>query len=1293
LLIDPAQPASAAVSSTWSATGSMTVVRSYYTATLLLSGKVLVAGGIGGGPSGLSASAEIYDPAAGTWSATGSMTAPRSAHTATLLPSGKVLVVGGLGSAVFPPVPVASAELYDPVAGTWSATGSMTAARTFHTATLLTSGKVLVAGGDSTGFQGSVMASAELYDPAAGAWSATGSMATVREVATALLLPSGKVLVAGGSDNLGLPLALAELYDPVAGTWGATGSMANVRAAHTATILSSGNVLVAGGEGSASVPVASAELYDPNAGTWSATGSMTAARLFHTATILPSGNVLAAGGTSVGVLGTGADVPVASAELYNPVVGTWSATGSMTAARELHTATLLRSGVVLVAGGGGSARLPLASAELYLLGPLALSVTGPASLAVSGSDYSPNPFTVSAVIQNNGAAPAHGVTLTLAIPQGLTLVAGQSATQSFGDLAVGAMANATWSVVAAPQTSTTTLTYSVTASATNTQSNVVNRDVIVPDLLAGAHRPVIYVPGFGGSELYGVNGGSVTVKNSVGIPIIVSYKPGEVIWLNGPQLLSVDPSCLDCNGEYFNLLQFNAQGLPVVTDIQPNGQLVTSPSGFPLLSGGYAGVQAAFEGHGYKLAKDLFFFTYDFRFGAETFAGRLDQLVAQAMALNHSDGVDIVAHSFGNLVTRSWLLTGTHRSSLKHYVALGAPELGTPKGTFAALGGLCLTDFPCELPAPVIKNLVETFPAGADVGVSKSYYTVYRGQDKQHPLPYVDYRSNPAGDFTNYAGLRQTLTSSGVTEAALASAEAFRASDLSWPAAIPAGAKVSLMSGTGHCTIGQISAHDHQFPPFFGPHTTTFDYAEVNGDATVVEESSSLNNGQIGNLPVYYRVADHDQMARQPAILDDAIALLQDQAISHGSRQAPKCRIVALHSPMEMLLTDPSGLRLGGLDAHTSHQEVPSAQFGRFADMKLATLETASRFRVDVKGTGIGDSTLDIRSIGLNGVVDAIIFRHLTTTPATTGSFTYDSGTGVASNLTLDVNGNGKNIQTIAPILLSGSAVDDTTPPTITITSPAVGQALVGEAPIGWTASDAGSGVSLSMAVIDANATSGQNQGENSDNRHRIVLNQPGSVTLAPGSHILDVYAEDKAGNSATAHRDFTVDAFKWRHAGGGEDDNASGAGSAIHVQFVVTNPDGRFVADPTVVVDLLDAHGSVVATGSVEIQDHEYRATIQTRGLAPGSYLVRARFNSSLLVGTEFAPGVTPIPTPSPSPTASPTPSPSSAPAASPSAPSQLANAGGAPPRLPGAPLLLGLLGILGVLLAALGRLRARST
>jgi hypothetical protein len=142
------------------------MAREFHTATLLPNGKVLIAGGFA---QSIWASAELYDPVSGTFTPTGAMTTPRWDHTATLLPSGKVLIAGGR---VDPSgAPQASAELYDPASGTFSATGPMTAARIRQTATLLNNGKVLIAGGDYPYLQ-----TAEIYDPSTEIFTPTGDM-------------------------------------------------------------------------------------------------------------------------------------------------------------------------------------------------------------------------------------------------------------------------------------------------------------------------------------------------------------------------------------------------------------------------------------------------------------------------------------------------------------------------------------------------------------------------------------------------------------------------------------------------------------------------------------------------------------------------------------------------------------------------------------------------------------------------------------------------------------------------------------------------------------------------------------------------------------------------------------------------------------------------------------------------------------------------------------------------------------------------------------------------------------
>lgn len=343
--LQPVPPTAPAALGTWAGTGNMITPTYLARAILLSDGTVLVAGGSVG--TEVRSSAERFDPVSGSWTATGRMHQARAGHSATLLPNGTVLVAGGyLTSRTQPEQMLASAELYDPAAGTWTLTGDMNQARAGHTATPLPDGRVLVAGGPGN--------TAELFDPVTGTWAAIADMTDARAGHTATLLPDGRVLMAGGTS--------AELYDPITDSWTATGDLNEGYYGHTATLLANGLVLIAGGDvprGPGARAWPHAALYDPALGTWTVTASMITPRLVFAATLLPDGRVLVTGGRENGA---GNSPLIGEAELYDPATGTWTATASMRQARSGHTATLLPDGRVLVSGGDGALSI---SAEIY----------------------------------------------------------------------------------------------------------------------------------------------------------------------------------------------------------------------------------------------------------------------------------------------------------------------------------------------------------------------------------------------------------------------------------------------------------------------------------------------------------------------------------------------------------------------------------------------------------------------------------------------------------------------------------------------------------------------------------------------------------------------------------------------------------------------------------------------------------------------------------------------------------------------------------------------------------------
>jgi len=337
--------------------GTMTITyqsfvgRYQHTGTLTTSGDSDFVGGRG--PSGALSNGGfridgVVIPEFGDFTGiSGTMSTARAYHTATLLPSGSILVAGGQSA---PNAPLATATVFSPTTGVFTPTPStMSLSRSNHTATLLTNGRVLIAGGFTNQTSTAPTNVAEIYYPNTQLFVPTASMTYARGNHTATLMPDGSVIVLGGNSSSGGYLNTVEQYSPNAVTWTTLNPMPVALSNQTATLLTNGDILVIGGK-TASGPSNAAYLFNPTADTWTTLASMPTALYDHTATLMFDGRVLVAGGND----GLGSTYV---SYIYNPGSNTWAATCSgncLTQARSGHTATLLPNNTVMITGGIGN---------------------------------------------------------------------------------------------------------------------------------------------------------------------------------------------------------------------------------------------------------------------------------------------------------------------------------------------------------------------------------------------------------------------------------------------------------------------------------------------------------------------------------------------------------------------------------------------------------------------------------------------------------------------------------------------------------------------------------------------------------------------------------------------------------------------------------------------------------------------------------------------------------------------------------------------------------------------------
>lgn len=372
--------------------GAMTARFTEREAVLLADGRVLATGGYNcvNGTCTPQGGCEIYDPAQQTWRATGSFSVARGNHALIRLADGRVIAIGGR----IPTGWTSATEIFDPATGLWTAGPRMREPRYLHRAVLLPGGRVLVTGGRSLNVPGGLsqpVATAELLDTKATAWSDAAAMSGPRFDHALTLLADGRVLAASGFRQTDSVKILAapnvEVYDPAANAWTTVGQLASPRTVATSIALPDGRVLITGGINEADGVEKSTDIYHPD-GRLTRGPDLLTPRAYHTATVLPSGRVLIAAGYDTFV---DTDPPIASSEFFDAERNVWVAGPALGEPRAIHAAVLLRNGQWLQIGGYGTGSAGLASTELLAAAPASgEAVTVPVASYADNSTLAPD---------------------------------------------------------------------------------------------------------------------------------------------------------------------------------------------------------------------------------------------------------------------------------------------------------------------------------------------------------------------------------------------------------------------------------------------------------------------------------------------------------------------------------------------------------------------------------------------------------------------------------------------------------------------------------------------------------------------------------------------------------------------------------------------------------------------------------------------------------------------------------------------------------------------------------------
>ncbi len=644
---------------------------------------------------------------------------------------------------------------------------------------------------------------------------------------------------------------------------------------------------------------------------------------------------------------------------------------------------------------------------------------------------------------------------------------------------------------------------------------LVNINAPDPSPTPAPKTPLILIPGIGGSELK-VNEDTIWSKDDGHGGIFYhTYIKDEKVWVNEREAAAIG------DDDYFDVLKMKADGINSEANLGLTGNLY---------SGAYQQTINFFTSNGYTLDKDLFIFPYDWRKDISLTSSLLDTKINQIKSQSGGAKVDIVAHSMGGLVARSYIADASRAQNVRKLFSLGTPHLGAPEFLkdlkyggclYFELGPFCLSIAPSE-----VKDVLQNLVGGFELAPTQKYFNFYSGYGNIRPFPFRDDSDIDNDGVTgplNYDQTKQLLFNLGYNTNLFTPSETFHSLDSTYT--VTNGVETHNIVGSGVPTLGQII--ERNIINFSGVKVSKKDVIAINGDKTVPLFSASLidpaqNLSLLGQAKVYYTKQDHGNLVSLGSALDlIKNILVGNNQLPNGISNDPyklSGYALSVHSPVNIHVFDQNGNHTGP-KADGFEVNIPGSSYDSLDDAKFVFLPEDGIYSVIFDPTDNGSFDFKIRKYKDDTIEKTYIYRNIPLTTSTKAASSFDTTSTNPPVLLIDHNGDGiTDSQVNTSGVLIGDSNYDYTPPKVSIDT---------NTKIIWPPNNKMVDVKISGKSLDPNPYSTKFlvedeydlvEPEISDFNQTIKLEASRKAEDMDGrKYVIRVIAEDLAGNFSEA--------------------------------------------------------------------------------------------------------------------------------------------------------------------------------